>query len=294
MRVPTREKYSLKFSTRVNKAPVFHWLGLVLGCAFVFFLTMQAQALSVTVSPLLVELDLPPGAVRTTTVEVRNTGEWEANITVNLSDFHLASDGTVELSSREESETPFAWLNIRGDTTFRLRPDEVRRIPLEVRPPRGTRGGLYAAVVFEVTPHPLPARGQVIGIRSGTLVFLSIMRTSEMRGAVGEVNLEADGPAVEALFENAGNVHWSGEGRVVITNQEGRVIERLTLESGTGLVLPGGKRIFTGVGTRNLTLEPGIYEVDVRLYAHTPQRPISLDRKTVEVVVEDTDNDRES
>jgi len=284
----------LKSFTRASTVSSLCLAFVFLACAFVFLLAGEAYALSVTVSPLLVELDLPPGAVRTTTVEVRNTGDREANVAVSLSSFTLAPDGTVDLTARAEDEPVPGWLTFRGERSFRLRPDEVRKIQLEVRPPRGTRGGMYAAVVFEVTPHPLPARGQAVGIRSGTLVFLSIRRTADVRGTVGDLALKARGPEVTVEFENTGNVHWSGEGSVAIANEEGRVIERLTLESGTGLVLPGSKRVFSGVGTRNLTLSPGTYSIDVRLYAHMPQRPIALDRKTFEVVIDEADNDRES
>jgi hypothetical protein len=68
---------------------------------------------------------------------------------------------------------------------------------------------------------------------------------------------------VVALFKNTGEVHLKIRPSCVIRNSEGRVIDRLKADAGTGTVLPGGIRQMRARWDNKRKMVPGTYEVQV-------------------------------
>ena len=79
---------------------------------------------------------------------------------------------------------------------------EIKRVLFQLRVPRGERGGRYGVIVFEALPFTIPQGKVALGIRSGTLVFLTIPRTEEIKGTIDDVISSTDGKEFKVTFKN--------------------------------------------------------------------------------------------
>ena len=139
-----------------------------------------------------------------------------------------------------------SWIITKQDETTSLESGEIKRVLFQLRVPRGERGGRYGVIVFEALPFTIPQGKVALGIRSGTLVFLTIPRTEEIKGTIDDVISSTDGKEFKVTFKNTGNIHYETEGSLIIKSNDGKVLHRIRFpEDKPSLILPPGKRRFT-------------------------------------------------
>jgi hypothetical protein len=66
-----------------------------------------------------------------------------------------------------------------------------------------------------------------------------------------------------AMFKNTGEIHLKIRPSCLIRNSDGRVIDRIKTEAGTGTVLPGGIRQINAAWDNKRKMVPGAYEAQV-------------------------------
>jgi hypothetical protein len=160
------------------------------------------------------------------------------------------------------------WLTL-PDSLIEIEPGQAQQISIEVKVPLNARGGAYGAVVFEIMPEtPLGPRG-VPGLYSQDYRFqlpgwieITIESARAARGRLTPTTLTvvptADipqmleqfgdrGMVVTAEVENTGDIHVFTEGRLIIRDENRRLIRDTRLGSGRGAILPGAKSTLTTI-----------------------------------------------
>ncbi|MGE5584111.1 MAG: hypothetical protein ACM309_01025 [Bacillota bacterium] len=155
---------------------------------------------------------------------------------------------------------------------FRLPPGESRLVRARVHVNRGFSGGAYPVIVFRAGQAKGPSRGN-IGATSQVAVLTLL--TVAPRGSAArleaepvltslavEEGAERDGIRVIAWCENAGNIHASFAGMVLVRDRDGKVVTQASLAS--ALCLPECVRALSGL-VHTARLREGTYVAEVRL-----------------------------
>jgi hypothetical protein len=151
---------------------------------------------------------------------------------------------------------------------FALQPGEGEERDLTFQVPRGTNGGRYCVVVFDTRPIEAKASQPHIAIstRTGTIIMETVSRTVPRSGEITDLRVRhaiGDTMTIAAYFENTSDIHVKIKPSCIIKNADGRIVDRVKLEAGTGTVLPGGKRQMTGYWANKRKMLPGKYVAEV-------------------------------
>lgn len=264
---------------------------------FIFLGGIASPQISFYVSPPLLEIQQIGGGTRNFTIEISNTGQEKIQVKTCFSDLSFDSEGKVELIP--EKTTPYSltsWITTKIEEFTALNPGEIKKITLQLRVPRGEKGGRYGVVVFEALPFNMPQGKVAMGIRSGTLVFLTIHRTEEIKGIIEEISSN-DGKEFKIVFRNNGNIHYETEGSLIIKSEDGSVLHRIRFpEDKPYLILPRGKREFIVPWDKKEPLQHGNYLLEVRMSAliGDGNRTLNLDRKEITIEVIDIQNNNKT
>ncbi len=237
--------------------------------------------ISITVAPPLVETDIPAGGFRTVRLVVSNLGDKSVDIEGYMSDLKLNQDGTpVVIQPGTSAYSCAEWLELTEDE-FTLDAGSKKVIGLKINVPRGVRGGRYGVILFESVSSGRRRRGNVIlGARLGTIVMISIPRTFKRGAEISRIWFERvtedgskglyKGSSTKPFnfivsLKNTGNIHIKAQGSLVIKNEDGRIVDRVPLESGTGTVLPEGVRDFEGFWYNPIKMKKGKYTAEARI-----------------------------
>lgn len=206
----------------------------------------------------MVQIDLVPGARKYFSLYVNNDNALRSvDLVAYTMDIEETQQGSYVVVDKGESEYSCAdWMRIQ-DSSFTLGPGESREVKVYVTVPPGVFGGRYGAVVFEVLPDKAPP-GQKLGaveyhFRMPAFVEVSIKRFGGLirKASISEFNIEPltgkkaqellgqDGLHFTASVTNEGNIHVDGKGSLTIKTKEGRVLRRVPLGGGRGVVIPG-------------------------------------------------------
>jgi hypothetical protein len=241
---------------------------LVFALLYGYLLTSTCQAaFSLSVSPYLLEFEVPGGGVRTFTMTLYNEGNGPAEVKAYTRSLHLSLTGEPQPGDGMEGIFSCApWISLRP-SHFTIQPNGKEKVAGILEVPRGQRGGRYASILFETVPKEVKG-GLRISTRLGVVVMMTILRTLRKKGEI--VNFSSspveEGMSLKAIFCNTGNVHLKATSTVVIMDSEGKVVDRVNLQGGTGTVLPLEKREFSGRWTRRSKMSPGKeYIAEVRV-----------------------------
>jgi hypothetical protein len=212
----------------------------------------------ISLSPLLVQLDMAPGSRKMFSVFVNNENDQRTvNLIVYSMDMIETEQGAYKVVDKGQSEFSCAdWMRIQ-DTSFALAPNASKEIKVQIMAPPNVFGGRYGAVVVEVVPEAAPS-GQKLGsvqyhFRMPAFVELSVKRFGGLarKASISDFKVERvtrasmirelGGPGLgfTASVKNEGNVHVEGTGSLIIKDQNGRTKRRVPLGGGRGIVIPG-------------------------------------------------------
>jgi P pilus assembly chaperone PapD len=231
-------------------------LSILLAACF-WSLPAKAQ-FDISLSPILVQIDLVPGARKTFALYLNNENTQK---TVNMIAYTMDIEETLQGAYKvlEEGESEFScadWMIIQ-DSSFTLKPGESREIKVQMVAPPNAFGGRYGAVVFEVVPDAGPT-GEKLGsvqyhFRMPAFVEVSVKRFGGItrKASVSDFKVKrvtnpgmlkelgGAGLSFTASVKNEGNIHLDGKGTLIIKDQSGRTKRRVPLGGGRGIVIPG-------------------------------------------------------
>ena len=225
-------------------------------------------ALSISVLPPVLDVSVPPGGRKEISLTVKNLGSTRVEVSPAVMDLMLGPKGAaLPVETGKGSPSCAGWITMDSGG-FTLGPGESvsRDVVLEV--PRGVAGGAYCVIVFDAREAKGEAHGPSLDIstRTGTIIMETATRRSRRGGRITDLRISrGDDKAMNviALFENTGEVHLKIRPYCVIRSTEGRVIDRLKADAGTGTVLPGGIRQIEATWDNKRKMTPGMYEVQV-------------------------------
>ena len=210
-----------------------------------------------SLSPLLVEVDLAPGAKKTFSLHLTNDNALNSvDLIAYTMDVIETEGGAYKVADKGESEFSCAdWMRIE-DTSFTLKPSESKQVKVYITAPRNVFGGRYGAVVFEVGPEKAPP-GKKFGsvgyhFQMPTFVEVTIKRFGGLirKATISDFKVQSVSTGrlekkmgkkalrFTASVKNEGNIHMIGKGTLIIKNKEGRTKRRVPLGGGRGIVIP--------------------------------------------------------
>ncbi len=202
-----------------------------------------SAAVSLRVSPALVEMEADPGAKGGQPITVENNGDEIIEITTGVEPYKQATD---KWSAVE-------WLHAEP-ASFALEPGETREIDVKIDVPDGLKsGGRYAMVTFTTGGGQTEGNGASIAGKIGVAFLVTVDGKGKIKRDV-ELDqfapvLEQDGRiGFEALLRNTGNVHASPAGVVTILDSHDKPFGSLEIPASTAL-LPGDQTVLTAQGS---------------------------------------------
>ncbi|HVP57479.1 MAG TPA: hypothetical protein VMU02_05235 [bacterium] len=224
--------------------------------------------ISVSVTPPLLEISVPPGGKKAYTLTIKNVGDTRVSVKPLIMDLTLSVEGAAEPVQRGTSKWSCADWASMNTSEFALNPGEGEERELTFEVPRGTNGGRYCVVVFEAKLFEAKAAGPHVSVatRTGTIIMETVSRTVPRSGEVSELTVKhatGDTMVITAYFENPNDIHVKISPSCVIKGADGKIVDRVKLDAGTGTVLPDGKRQMTGRWANKRKMVPGKYVAEV-------------------------------
>ncbi|MCK4605817.1 MAG: hypothetical protein KAU35_00835 [candidate division Zixibacteria bacterium] len=241
--------------------------------------TVHSQ-FNVTLVPQVAEVQLRPGKRAVLPFRLSNADpERPALIRVLTSDIRQGMRGQYVLADSLMPYSCIPWLTL-PDTLIEIGPGETREIPITVKVPFDAHGGAYGAVVFEIL-QPEAAAADPTALTFGAQyrfqlpawIEITVKRGRAVRGRLtpGSITVipTADDPGllkkygdrgmvVLAEVENTGDIHVFTKGRLIIRDENRRLIRDTRLGSGRGAVLPTAR---TTLRTIMKLPRPGMYSI---------------------------------
>jgi hypothetical protein len=223
------------------------WLPPLVLAASLVAVPWRARALSITVSPLTVDMVVPAGSSQQVPITVANRGEAPLEFRAYLFDWSFDDSQSVYPPPGSTERSAALWSSVLPQR-MTLDPGTRDRFDLVVSPPEDARAG-YFAVLFIDTGLPTVQAENGEGAfaltgRIGVVLAVRIQGTGTDALQVEDVRVDppsASTPlSIETVIYNLGDVHANAESRVVVVDAEGQV--RAKLAGRRPFVLPGQTR----------------------------------------------------
>lgn len=208
--------------------------------------------------PDMIDMDVAPGATRTTVVRIENPGTDPVRVEMRSSTPRGLSG--VEMGALKGSDlSAEPWTDIRP-AEFTLRPGRWQNVRVISRVPR--EGVDHPNYYADLTLNGTYADGQSAG---ETRSMVHLHNTAEPSSPSGMIDLlsiaEGDQPTefvVQMRFANIGDVHLDPAARALLLSPQGVQVRSVALSGSEGELLPLGKRTYSA--TMSLAgVEPGYY-----------------------------------
>lgn len=208
-------------------------------------------------SPDMVQMEVVPGATRTTILRIENPGEDA--VTVNLGALTPRGLMGVRLGDLVGTDLSAEQWTTVSPAQFILRGGASRNVRVVSAVPSGQ--GLHANYYADLTLSGTYGDGQSAGTQSSVIHLVNRSAQGVRQGIVETLSLAEAAPnlfAVQARFINSGNTHVVPLARVVVTNPQGQSVRSASLTGASGMLLPLGQRVFGGEIDFS-GVEPGLY-----------------------------------
>jgi hypothetical protein len=206
--------------------------------------------LSLTTSPLPLNVTTKPGQPVTADIRVKNNGNQEEVLKVELLKFGAAGDtGRPQIMERNPQDQYFNWVTF-SETTFTSEPNVWKTIHMNIKPPKEAAFGYYYAVLFSRANPDKPTAGNS-AVEGGvaSLVLLNVdapgaRRDAQIQQLVASQKVYEFLPAKFTVrLKNGGNVHVAPTGTMFIKRGSAQVAA-VDFNSEQGNILPGTDRVF--------------------------------------------------
>lgn len=211
----------------------------------------ENNRLSITTSPLPLNLSAKPGETVTTNLRVRTDGPNNENLQITLLKFTANNtDGQPRLADREPGDDYFDWVSF-SETRFLAEPNVWKNITMTIKTPPSAGLGYYYAVAFtRAGESPEGTLGAGVDGGAATLVLLDV-RSPDAKREVKVVEFTSKKRVYEFLpaeftvaVQNTGNIHLVPSGEIFISKGEEN-LAAIKVNVTDGNVLPGSQRNFT-------------------------------------------------
>jgi hypothetical protein len=216
--------------------------------------------------PEMIDMVIVPGAARTAVLKIENPGSDPVNVTMGAKTPRgLLGVQLGNLDGAEFSAEP--WTTIQP-AEFTIRPGGRQNVRVMSRVPRkGVDHPHYYADLLLTSSY---ADGQSAGETRSMIHLFQPDVESKSNGVIENISMaDGDQPSqyvVDMSFANTGNVHVQPKAQLFLLSAQGGQVRSADLAGEEGLLLPLGKRTFSGIIDFQ-GVEPGYYALRARVTA---------------------------
>jgi len=221
-------------------------------------LSVNAGVMNFTVSPAIIKFEAAQGSTKSFDLSFFNQGKETLDVSVEVMNLTVDRDGVPRISVASRKPNQWARYVELNQNHFRVGAGASQQVHVTLKTPRGKPGGGYFAVTFnaiEVSDNKKRTRRGYNAMRIGgqlpTLFIGEIARTGVRKGRIENAQLNK-GPYTETrpmkfryLLVNEGTTHMNATGDILIRSNR-KVVDRIKMEGGSGLILPNKGRYFLG------------------------------------------------
>ncbi len=225
---------------------------------------------SISVSPSIFELKIPPGKTFTDSIRVVNVTEVTTDIVVYLSDFGLSENGKIrfyDAGTAQYSLKDYVRIN---PTSFTLEPGEEKWVRFSLKMPAGQVGESQGILFFQTVPRKVksPAGRQVlVAARIGSTIYAAMKPTINASADIINVLIRQTGDdrilEYAAIVHNTGNVHIRPKGKLVLQDSAGTKTSIPNINEKNSSILRDSVRLYEGTLQGNFP--EGIYRASLEL-----------------------------
>lgn len=240
---------------RILKFVVVGLLGLTAAVFFSYKALAAGQTpVSLTTSPVTLNLNVAPGSSRTQTVEVMNNGSQPLSINMELMTFGAYGTAGQAAITKIPTSSPDSSYITLTPTTFIAQPKVWSKVQVTIKLPTNASLGYYYAIVFQpVYTSSAAPNGAVIHGSNAVLALINTNSSNEVRQvSVASFSIShhifSYLPANFSVnIRNSGNIYLAPHGDIFVgRNSSGtNPLATLVVNGGGGNVLPKSNRIFT-------------------------------------------------
>ena len=208
----------------------------------------RKKEINFSVSPPVVEINTPPGSVRSMKFMITNEESQPVHYRVYFKDISIDPDGEIALL--KAGSTPWScsnWFELKG-SEFELGPLQRKNISGLLKIPKDVAGGRYARLVIEASTTGGKEGEKMTTIVPQTIIMVTTGNKLERKGEITKFQLlPANGSSSQfmVMFKNTGNVHLRVQGNITLKDKIGNTVAELPFAEGEVFVFPGCTRNFT-------------------------------------------------
>jgi hypothetical protein len=233
------------------------------GLVATVFMGGQARAagtpISLTTSPVSLDLHIKPGTTSTQTLQFKNNSAIALPITMQVKVFGAyGAAGQAAISQPSPGDASTSWISLTP-SSFTAQPNVWTAVKLTIKLPASANLGYYYAVIFKPTlPAETPAsRSTAIKGSNAILVLVDSNSANEKR-QVQVSNFSVTKHVYEYLpahfsvtLRNGGNIYLAPSGDIFISRHSNmsNTIATIPFNHGGANILPNSNRDFKAVWT---------------------------------------------
>jgi len=259
----TRRRIALKLA-------VIGLLGLVVAVFFGYRALAAGQpAISLTTSPVTLNLNIAPGSSSTQIAEVMNNGDQPLPINMEVMTFGAyGTSGEAAITKIPASSSESSYIKLTP-SSFIAQPKVWSKVQVKINLPAGASLGYYYAIVFQpVYPNTEKLNGTVIHGSNAVLALINTNSSNELKQvSVADFSIShhifSYLPANFSVnIRNSGNIYLAPHGDIFIArNSSGtNPLATLAVNGGDGNVLPQSNRVFTASWSDGFPVYENVYK----------------------------------
>jgi hypothetical protein len=218
--------------------------------------SLFAGEMSFTVSPAIVKFETIQGSTKGFDLNFSNQSDSKLSVNTRVMDLVLDEKGVPVISKATKRANQWSKYVDLSNIKFVVKPGETKKIHVTLNTPRGKPGGGYFSVVFNAagiktskkrskSSNVMSIGGQLPSLFIGEISRTGKKKLSVKKTAINKAPYTKKHPfKIRYLVKNTGTTHAYVNGSVVIRDKK-KVVARLKLKSGSGLIFPKGRRYFT-------------------------------------------------
>lgn len=243
-------------------------------------------AAGISLSPLLTEIVLPPGATYSDVIYITNTGVEPVTVQAQALGYVL-EDGVPRFLDPAEDTYPYSGKELLTiePSELPLQPGESVAFTYRLRMPEELFpfGGRYVAAVFWIKPETEAEAQVVVSARVASLFLINPGGGAAPRLKLEDLKIyqsptQPRTVILEAQITNIGNLHFNSEkvvGRVFVTDEDGYFVEEFDFCAHHIIMLPGNVRYRQTTWQVPEELRSGLYQfhLDILLFGPAGTEP---------------------
>jgi hypothetical protein len=217
--------------------------------------SVLSEMMSFSVSPGVVKYETVQGGIKTFDLYFSNQGKHPLRANIQIMDLSLDDSGVPVVSSASTKDNQWSKYVSINKSNLLIDANQSEKIHVTIKIPRSAVSGGYFAVVFNVsnvskkskikrTHNVITIGSQMPVLFIGEVTRIGSPNINVLKGAINKAPFSNNKPfKLRFTLNNSGTTHTYVDGDVLL-RYDNKVISRLKLKSGSGLILPKGNRNF--------------------------------------------------